>query len=75
MLGAGREKKEDAIDLGVGIEIKLKRGQKVNKGDLLAIVHANSLKNIQKILKTIEAAFEFGSTQPEPQMLIREVIN
>ncbi|MEK7435018.1 MAG: thymidine phosphorylase [Cyanobacteriota bacterium] len=75
MLGAGREKKEDTIDLGVGIEIKLKRGQKVNKGDLLAIVHANSLKNIQKILKTIEGAFEFGSTQPEPQMLIREVIN
>lgn len=75
MLGAGRDKKEDEIDLGVGIELKAKRGNKVNKGDVLAIIHANSLKNIQKILKKIESAFEFSNVQPEPQMLIREVIN
>lgn len=75
MLGAGRDKKEDEIDLGVGVELKAKRGNKVNKGDVLAIIHANSLKNIQKILNKIESAFEFSNVQPEPQMLIREVIN
>lgn len=75
MLGAGRDKKEDEIDLGVGVELKAKRGNRVNKGDVLAIIHANSLKNIQKTLKKIESAFEFSNVQPEPQMLIREVIN
>ncbi|MFN8670941.1 MAG: thymidine phosphorylase [Candidatus Sericytochromatia bacterium] len=75
MLGAGRNKKEDAIDLGVGVELKVKKGHKVNKGDTLAVIYANSVKNINKILKTIESAFEFGTTQPEPQLLIREVIN
>ncbi|RYY00523.1 thymidine phosphorylase [bacterium] len=75
MLGAGRDKKEDIIDLGVGVELKVKRGQKVNKGTVLAVLHANNLRNIEKALETIRSAFTINEIQPKTQPLIREVIS
>ncbi len=75
LLGAGRDKKEDIIDLGVGVELKAKRGQKVAKGNILAILHANSLRNIEKALENIQSAFTISDTQPKNQPLIREIIS
>ena len=75
LLGAGRDKKEDEIDLGVGVELKVKRGQKVNKGTLLAVLHANNLKHIEKALKLIQSAFIIGDKVPQNPPLIREVIS
>lgn len=75
MLGAGRDKKEDIIDLGVGVELKVKRGQKVSKGTVLAVLHANNLRNIEKALETIRSAFIINEIQPKAQPLIREVIS
>ena len=75
MLGAGRDKKEDIIDLGVGVELKVKRGQKVSKGTVLAVLHANNLRNIEKALETIRSAFTINEIQPKTQPLIREVIS
>ncbi len=40
-LGAGRARKEDAIDLAVGILVHLKVGDKVEKGQAVFSVHAN----------------------------------
>ena len=39
-LGAGRERKEDAIDHAVGIVVHAKAGMRVAAGDVLATVHA-----------------------------------
>lgn len=75
LLGAGRERKEDVIDLGVGVELKVKRGQKVSKGSLLAVLHANNMRNIEEALQTIQSAFTYQSTPPKSQPLIREVIS
>lgn len=75
LLGAGRDKKEDVIDLGVGVELKAKRGQKVNKGNVLAVLHANNLRNIEKALETIQSAFTINEVQPKSSPLIREVIS
>ena len=41
MLGGGREKKEDVIDLTVGFELCRKVGEYVEKGGCLAVMHAN----------------------------------
>ncbi|PRR80884.1 pyrimidine-nucleoside phosphorylase [Clostridium vincentii] len=41
-LGAGRETQESSIDLCVGIIFNRKRGDKVNKEEILAIVYANN---------------------------------
>jgi pyrimidine-nucleoside phosphorylase len=42
MLGAGRERKNDPIDLAVGIVVHQKVGSRINTGDPLFTVHANN---------------------------------
>ncbi|PAK71104.1 thymidine phosphorylase, partial [Lentilactobacillus parakefiri] len=41
MLGAGRQTKEDVIDLGVGIVLNKKVGDRVTKGDSILTIHSN----------------------------------
>jgi len=41
MLGAGRQTKEDDIDLSVGLELHKKVGDKVNEGESLLTIHSN----------------------------------
>ena len=52
-LGAGRATKESEIDLAVGIVLNKKRGEKVNKGDVLAYIHSNNEEKIEKARKSI----------------------
>ncbi|AYE35662.1 pyrimidine-nucleoside phosphorylase [Clostridium septicum] len=56
-LGAGRATKESEIDLAVGIVLNKKRGDKVNKGDVLAYIHSNDENNIAKTSKKIKENF------------------
>ncbi len=39
MLGAGREKKGDSIDMGAGIVLCKKTGERIQKGDTLAVLY------------------------------------
>ena len=39
-LGAGRDDKDDVIDFSVGVVLEKKIGDPVQKGDVLAIIHA-----------------------------------
>ncbi|HOJ00586.1 MAG TPA: pyrimidine-nucleoside phosphorylase, partial [Anaerolineaceae bacterium] len=47
LLGAGREKKGDPIDLGVGITVHYKVGTLVKKGDVLFTIYANDRERLQ----------------------------
>ena len=42
MLGAGRQTKEDVIDLGVGIVLNKKVGEHVEKGENILTIHTNT---------------------------------
>ena len=42
MLGAGRERKNDPIDLAVGIVVHQKVGSRINTGDPLFTIHSNN---------------------------------
>ena len=46
MLGAGRERKNDPIDLAVGIVVHQKVGSRINTGDPLFTIHANNLEKV-----------------------------
>ena len=46
-LGAGRIKKEDMIDMTVGIVLHKKVGDNVKQGDVIATIHANSLDKLK----------------------------
>jgi pyrimidine-nucleoside phosphorylase len=39
-LGAGRKTAQDQLDLGVGVNLRVHRGQKVSAGDILLTVHS-----------------------------------
>jgi len=74
ILGAGRTRKEDSIDLGVGVKLNAKIGDKVNKGDVLAYIYANDMTNIESSINSAKSAFKFSPEKPEEMPLIREII-
>ena len=62
-LGIGRKRKEDAIDHRVGLIFKKKVGDRVEKGDVLAYIHANSIENIDECVDRILDAYIIGGTK------------
>ncbi len=73
-LGAGRVTKESKIDLSVGIVLNKKRGDKVNKGEILAYIHANDMKKGEKASKKLINAIEIQDSFKDDIPLIYEVI-
>ncbi|MGL5151545.1 MAG: pyrimidine-nucleoside phosphorylase [Clostridium sp.] len=73
-LGAGRKTKEDVIDLGVGIVLHKKRGEKVSEGESLATVYANDMTKGEKAIKDILSYIEIKDLYEENIPLIYGVI-
>jgi pyrimidine-nucleoside phosphorylase len=57
-LGAGRQKLDDPVDHGVGMLVKKKVGDSVEKGEALAIVFANDLKKARQASHQIREAYK-----------------
>ena len=71
-LGAGRERKEDTIDPGVGITVEAKPGDRVEAGQPLATLRYRHPARLQEALRVLEGAFEVGDTgDPGPLILDR----
>lgn len=73
-LGAGRATKEDVVDLAVGIVLNKKRGDKVEKGDIIAYIHANEESKIEKSAKDILANYKITSKYDENIPLVYDVV-
>ncbi|PKM70645.1 MAG: pyrimidine-nucleoside phosphorylase, partial [Firmicutes bacterium HGW-Firmicutes-18] len=65
-MGAGRKKKEDLIDHAVGVIIHHKVGDKVEKGDALFTLHANSQASFEMAKARILKAHEYSDSICEP---------
>ena len=75
MLGGGREKKEDAIDHGVGIEFHKRIGGGVNEGETLATIQYNSDAKLPEAKQLIAAAYQVGpESAVKRNPLIRRII-
>ena len=72
-LGAGRETKEDHIDPDVGIVLNKKVGDKVSKGDTLALLY-NNKENIESIIEEVKEAFIITDEEVVKQSIIFEII-
>jgi pyrimidine-nucleoside phosphorylase len=59
-LGAGRRTKADAIDHGVGIVCRKKRGDAVGAGESLAEIHARDDASAEQGVAEVLAAYELG---------------
>jgi pyrimidine-nucleoside phosphorylase len=75
MLGGGREKKEDKIDHGVGLEFHKRIGDRVEKGETLATIHYNADAKLAEARGMIAASYEIGDSAPrQPRPLIHRVL-
>ena len=74
VIGAGRATKEDEVDHAVGIELKKKVGDKVEKGDLIAEIYYNDDKNIESSKAMVLDAYVIGNEKIENIKNILEII-
>jgi pyrimidine-nucleoside phosphorylase len=74
-MGAGRVKKEDAIDHSVGIIVHHKVGDKVTKGDALFTLHAKDSASMIHAQERVINACKFTSKPCEPLPLFYEVVS
>ncbi len=72
-LGAGRQRKEDAIDPAVGIVLSKKVGDRVALKEPLAIVHARSTAQFDAALPRLAAAFRIDEEARPRTLLLRRV--
>jgi pyrimidine-nucleoside phosphorylase len=71
-LGAGRDRKDAAIDLAVGIVLQKKVGEAVQQGEPLATVHARTDQAALEVASRVAAAFRVTpSARPRPLLLRR----
>lgn len=73
-LGAGRVKKEDDIDKAVGIVLNKKISDKVQKGDILAYIHANDEEKGKESVEKIKAVYKISEMEIEKEKIILGVI-
>jgi pyrimidine-nucleoside phosphorylase len=73
-LGAGRMKKEDSIDYAVGVEVFAKVGQRITKGEKLAIVHTNDDTKTPDAIDYLKSAFTFSADPTDPLPLFYDVL-
>ncbi len=71
-LGAGRTRADQAVDASAGIELFAKRGDRVTRGDTIAVVHARSKALAASEAERISAAFRFSAQKPKPTQLVLE---
>lgn len=74
LLGGGRETKESEIDLTVGLVLHKKRGDKVNPGDVLAIIHANDREKLEQAKARLRRAYTIIDEKIEETKLIKHII-
>lgn len=68
MLGAGRQTKEDVIDLGVGIVLNKKVGEHVEKDENILTIHTNT-KEIDDILYKLDNSITIESKGEAPTLI------
>jgi pyrimidine-nucleoside phosphorylase len=74
MMGAGRARKEDAIDPAVGVILEVKAGEKVDAGSVLCRLYYTGEENLDEAADLVEDAFRISGTRPEERELILEVV-
>lgn len=74
ILGAGREKKEDVIDPGVGIIVKKKTGDAVKKGETIATLYANDPSKVKAATERLYGAYTFSKSHVDAPKMIYDIV-
>jgi pyrimidine-nucleoside phosphorylase len=75
ILGGGRERKEDSVDPAVGIVLRHKVNDRVDKGEPLAMIHYNAEAKAERAKQLILESYEIADVAPATKRpLIHRVI-
>ena len=72
--GAGRQRKEDEIDLSAGIVLAKKLGDTVRCGEVLCTLYGNDEDKLALACEEAAKAFIIDDTKPEERKLIKKII-
>ena len=65
LLGAGREVKDDPIDMTAGIKFNKKTGDAVKQGDIVAIAYSSSKEKLQQGVQKISNIYDIVDKSPQ----------
>lgn len=73
-LGAGRAAKDDVIDHSVGVLCRAKRGDRVEKGESVAEVHAADERGAAVAVEEVAACYRVADAAPAQVPIVLEVL-
>jgi len=73
-LGAGRVRKDEAVDHAVGIVCLRKRGDNVERGEALAEIHARTNEEANAAADRVLAAYELGESPPDDRPILLDLV-
>jgi pyrimidine-nucleoside phosphorylase len=74
LMGAGRDRKEDAIDPAVGVILEAKVGEKIDAGSVLCRLYYTREEGVEEAAEMVEDAFHVSAQKPDERELILEVV-
>jgi thymidine phosphorylase len=74
LIGAGRAYKEQALDYGAGLVLERKLGDRVRRGETVAVLHASDAAKLKAGAAEYFAALEIGPRPPRRARTILEVL-
>lgn len=74
VLGAGRDKKSEPINMAVGIVVSKKVSEYVKSGDVLAEIYADDQSQLDRSLIMLSKAFEVSNQEIDKPVLINKMI-
>jgi thymidine phosphorylase len=69
-LGAGRARKEDAVQAGAGVQLHVKPGDRVRAGDPLLTLHTDTPERFERAHTALLNAWSIGEHRPDPAPLV-----
>jgi pyrimidine-nucleoside phosphorylase len=74
LLGAGRNTKEDVIDMTAGLKLIKKTGDFVEEGEPIAILYSGKENGFTAAAERLLSATKICETAPEKQPLILDIV-
>jgi pyrimidine-nucleoside phosphorylase len=71
-LGAGRSRADQAVDPSAGLELLVERGERVTRGQPIAVIHARSKRLAESELARVKGAFAFAERVRKPKKIVLE---
>ncbi len=73
LLGAGRASKEDAIDFGAGLQLAVRTGDAVRRGDVLCTMYARTEELLDRGEERFRDSLKLSDAAVEPPPLFHEL--